>query len=263
MCRGHSIRIVWIGVFHKLCILHRRQPPNIISRVEYPGPLKVKHFSETNRASSRFPDGFDQTSGPIVILGFNKTGTTSLKHLFRDSGFREIKHDNGQLPLAMIKNASSRRKIFAGYDEDYSVFCDLGYFSQTLCFECNQLFRTIDHDYPNARFIYNHRPVDKWLDSRVNHRSASDEQHGTLLERSMAFHGVNDVESMREIWRTQRSRLEQDLESYFAGRNTLLKIDIGNEDVPAQISRFLAFKIEPETWKHRRKTTDVTAEQPG
>ena len=223
----------------------------------------MKLFSKKNRPSNGLPDGFDQTSGPIVILGFNKTGTTSLKHLFRDSGFREIKHDNGRLPLAIIRNAASRQKVFEGYEEHYSVFCDLGYFSQTFCFECNQLFRTIDHDYPNARFIYNHRPVDKWLDSRVNHRSASDRQHGTLLARSMAFHGVNDVEAMREIWRTQRSRLEQDLEDYFAASDKLLKFDIGDDDIPTQISRFLAFEIEPETWKHRRKTADVTTEEPG
>ena len=223
----------------------------------------MKLFSRKNPPSNRFPDGFDQTSGPIVILGFNKTGTTSLKHLFRESGFREIKHDDGRLPLAMIRNAASQKKVFEGYGDRYSVFCDLGYFSKTFCFECNQLFRTIDHDYPNARFIYNHRPIDKWLDSRVNHRSASDEQHGTLLERSMHFHGVNDVEVMQEIWRTQRSRFEHDLENYFSGRDKLLTFDIGTDDVPAEISRFLTFNIKPETWKHRRKTADVDSEKPG
>jgi hypothetical protein len=91
----------------------------------------VTLFSKKNRTSNRFPDGFDQSSGPIVILGFNKTGTTSLKHLFRESGFREIKHDDGRLPLAMIRNAASQHKVFEGYDESYSVFCDLGYFSKT------------------------------------------------------------------------------------------------------------------------------------
>ena len=222
----------------------------------------MKLFSKKNRTSNGLPDDFNQASGPIVILGFNKTGTTSLKHLFRESGFREIKHDDGRLPLAMIRNAASGQKVFEGYDERYSVFCDLGYFSKTFCFECNQLFRTIDHDYPHARFIYNQRPVDKWLDSRVNHRSTSDEQHGTLLERSMHFHGVNDVDAMREIWRQQRSRFEQDLASYFSGRDKLLKIDIELDDVPTEISRFLTFNIKPETWKHRRKTADVDSQEP-
>jgi hypothetical protein len=43
---------------------------------------------------------------------------------------------------------------------------------------------------------------------------------------------------------------EQDLKNYFSGRDKLLEIDIEPDDVPAETSRFLAFKIEPETWKH-------------
>jgi hypothetical protein len=56
---------------------------------------------------------------------------------------------------------------------------------------------------------------------------------------------------------------EQDLKNYFSGRDKLLEIDIEPDDVPAETSRFLAFKIEPETWKPRRKTADVDSEKPG
>jgi hypothetical protein len=217
-------------------------------------------FSSRRKRLKPLPDGIDRKIGPIVIIGFNKTGTTSLMHFFQENGFSTIKHHNGRLPLSMIKNAAALKKVFEGYEDRYGVFCDLGYYSDSFCFECNQLFRTIDSQYSNVRFIYNYRPVEKWLDSRVNHQSkASIQTNGTFVERQSKFYGTKNIGELREIWRSQRGSFEQDIRKYFSERDNLLEIDIENDDVAREISGFLKFDFEPRTWMQHRKTSVVNS----
>jgi len=104
--------------------------------------------------------------------------------------------------------------------------------------------------------------MDKWLESRVNHRSEQDQRNGTLVERSMSFYGVNDVNEMKQIWRRQRYHFEQELETYFSTRNNLLTIDIEKDDVAMEISSFLNFTIRPETWTQYRKTAGERSPTP-
>ena len=190
------------------------------------------------------------TSPYIFVIGFNKSGTTSLFHFFKSNGIAAIKHDKGRLPTTILKNALKNRRLLKGYDKTYRVFLDLGFFLPSLHFEANQLFRMLDRNYPNALFIYNMRPMEAWLESRINHRAWD----GTLLDKSEAFYNTNDPQIIKAIWQAQRLRFEDDLRSYFGDSDRLLEINIESADVPQAISNFTGLVLDPTKWGHHRKT---------
>jgi hypothetical protein len=105
----------------------------------------------------------------IFIIGFNKSGTTSIHELFSKNGFASIHWDEGRLAKKSLLNALEGRRLFYGYDHQYQVFSDLVYRNDRFYFEGNSLFREMDKDYPNAFFIYNKRNIADWLKSRIHH----------------------------------------------------------------------------------------------
>ncbi|MDP4822518.1 MAG: hypothetical protein NWR47_01060 [Aestuariivirgaceae bacterium] len=186
----------------------------------------------------------------VFMIGFNKSGTTSLYHFFKSQGIPAIKHDKGRLPLTMLKNAIGSKKLLRGYDTRYNVFLDLGFFLPGLHFEANQLFRVLDRDYPNSLFIYNARPMEAWLESRMNHTAWD----GTLFETACQFYNTKDAGEIKSIWRLQRERFEHDVRAYFKNTDRLLELNIEDRKAPEQVAAFTGFALDAAKWEHRRKT---------
>lgn len=79
----------------------------------------------------------------IFVIGFNKTGTTSLFKLFEELKFKSI----------------HTPEILSDVINDYDAFTD-GYHSN---------FKEYYYNYPDSLFILNTRPISKWLISRYKH----------------------------------------------------------------------------------------------
>ena len=186
----------------------------------------------------------------VFVIGFNKQGTTSLYQFFKSNGIPAIKHDKSRLPIAMLKNALQGKKLLSGYDTRYNAFLDLSFFLPSLNFEANQLFRVLDRDYPGSLFIYNWRPVESWLTSRINHTA----WNGSLFEKASKFYNTTDAEKIKTIWRLQRERHEEDIRTYFKGTSRLLELNIEGPNVADEINSFTKFNLDPAKWGHHRKT---------
>jgi hypothetical protein len=179
----------------------------------------------------------------VFIIGFNKTATTALAHLFQANGVPTVHYDNGRLALAMIENAVKGRKVFAGYDQRFKVFSDFSFFSDRLFFEGNQMFRAMDRDYPGAFFVYNVRPMEKWIASRCRHFSGRG-----LLDRAMNAHNTQNPEKVKAIWRREREAFETEVREHFGASKRLLWLDVEAEDVVARISAFVGLPLDPASW---------------
>lgn len=92
----------------------------------------------------------------VFCIGFNKTGTMSLNEYFNNAKLRSL-HDC-KWWYNMNKNYLDRYQCFTDGFEKYNpnklTFPDLDFLTNT---------------YPNAKFILQVRPLNKWLLSRLRH----------------------------------------------------------------------------------------------
>lgn len=182
----------------------------------------------------------------LFIIGFNKTGTTSLHRLFQKAGLRSVHWDEGKLAKAMIENVLNSKPVFAGYDQKFEVFSDLVYRTDSFWFEGNSLFWHMDSDYQGAKFLYNTRNMEDWLTSRCRHSELVEKQ--TILELHKKILKTEDVQHIKNYWKKCRLRLEEDLGNYFKGRDNFLELNIEDKDFVRKLSTFVELELDPSSW---------------
>lgn len=183
----------------------------------------------------------------VFIIGFNKSATTALHILLKDSGLPSVHWDHGTLAKTMLLNCCNNRPIFTGYDDKFRVFSDMTFRTPRWRFEANSLFRIMDVDYPDSYFIYNTRNLQDWIQSRASHRGTIDGE--TLLQLEMRLFKADNPQRIFDKWRKERKQFEKEIRDYFSGYPRFLEIDISDADVPGKLSRFLGKPINPSLWQ--------------
>ena len=105
----------------------------------------------------------------IFIIGFNKTGTTSLHTFFEKNNIRSIHYDQGRIARKIKKNLLSNEPLLKDYD-DYQVFSDMEDYKK-LNYAHKDYFKELYSQYPDSRFILNTRNIDNWIKSRNRHEN--------------------------------------------------------------------------------------------
>lgn len=191
----------------------------------------------------------------VFIIGFNKCGTRTLHFFFKANGYRSIQAKKKPwhrmsgwsfLAVAMEENIACGEHVLKGYS-GYQVFSDLTYSSSTRLIEANRFFREFHHAFPDAYFIFNDRPVEKWIRSRINHVSS---RSGSLLANQSAVLKL-PPEAVIEYWREAYAAHKAAVCDYFAGNPRFMVFDI-ESDPPAKLAGKLAgdFRLDPSKWKH-------------
>ncbi|WP_339902929.1 sulfotransferase [uncultured Cyclobacterium sp.] len=99
----------------------------------------------------------------IFCIGFNKTGTTSLKHLFIDLGFVLGEQRAAELLLQELTKGEYRGLV--SYTKNAQFFQDYP-------FSAPGLYKVLDKLYPDARFILTERnSPEEWYNSLVRFHS--------------------------------------------------------------------------------------------
>lgn len=188
----------------------------------------------------------------IFVIGFNKTATNSIHQLFAAHGVPGIHWDAGRLGLSMLRNAVAGRRIFEGYDQNYRVFSDMYYRNSNFCFEGNTLFRQMHACYPRALFLYNTRPLESWIRSRLKHKSPINQE--PLVSTYKRILNTDDEHVVIKYWRQTRLRFEEDIRSYFRQSTNYSELDITDPDFTAKLSGFTKMKLNPSHWRIYNKT---------
>lgn len=188
----------------------------------------------------------------LFVIGFNKTGTTSVHRLFQKNGYMSAHWDEGNLAKTMLENAKNSKPILEGYDHQYDVFSDMVFRSTQMYFEGNSLFKQLDKDYPNAYFLYNTRDMEKWLASRAKH------PHIVNDETNLDFHkrllGTSELVEVFDYWRQQRLRFEEDIHHYFKHKQNFIELDITDNKFVEKLVNLTGFTLSPEHWDQYNKT---------
>jgi hypothetical protein len=189
----------------------------------------------------------------IFVIGFNKTGTTSIHKLFENNGIPSIHWDQGKLAKMSLINILNGDLVFSGYDDKFNVFSDMFFRTEKFIFEGNSLFRQMDNDYPGSFFIYNKRNINDWINSRIKHKSLVSGM--TIIDLEKKISKSREVGDIIDYWTKSRSRFEEDIKYYFRNSKFFMEIDIEDPNFVDKISEFTGIKLNPIFWKKYNKSS--------
>lgn len=107
---------------------------------------------------------FKSKSNKIFCISFQRTGTTSVGHFFKDFGYKVAGYDKER------STKWSARRFIGDYDsifnskdfKSHQVFEDNPWFEE-------DFYKILYHKFPKAKFILITRDADKWFDSMLSH----------------------------------------------------------------------------------------------
>ncbi len=190
----------------------------------------------------------------LFFIGFNKTGTKTLHNFFRDNGYLSVHSSSymaqrlGLPPIAKLiqQNHDRGLPLLTGLDH-YDVYSDMIHLTESELIEANGMFREFDAQNPGAYFVFNDRPVEKWIRSRLSHEGGP---RGSFVGRYAKAEGLS-VDETPERWRDHYARHKAEVLEYFAGNPRFMVFNIETDD-PALLARLLAkdFALDPWKWSH-------------
>ena|GEM_PF-2387387 len=227
---------------------HVETPQELTDRLR--GQVRVRLFRKRSFCRPSRPDA----SGPFIFfVGFNKTGTRSFHSMLQHRGFASIHNGikRNKLATAMMRNILSGKKVFDGFDDYFRAFSDMSLTTDDFDIQGQTFFRRMDHDYPGSYFIFNRRPIDKWVHSRMKHHQ---DKPNPLIEHYKKLYSTLDPDKIASIWIDEHEEHARRLRSYFGDRPEYCEIDIENDDVTARMSGFLGVDFAPSEWPHIGRT---------
>jgi hypothetical protein len=191
----------------------------------------------------------------VFFIGFNKTGTKSLRNLFQESGYLAAHSSTfmagrlGLPPFAklMKDNHAAGRPLLHGI-EHYDAYMDMVALTASEAVEANQWFRELDAQNPGAYFIFNDRPVEKWINSRLKHEGGP---RGSFAGRYASALGITEAMTP-EAWRETYARHKEAVLAHFRDNPRFMAFDI-ETGRPEDLARFLSadYRLDPGRWSHR------------
>ena len=195
----------------------------------------------------------------IFLICFNKCGTKTFHDFFRKNGLKSLHFrqkfgpfKGAYLAKSMEANFNCGKKILDGISQ-YNVYSDMVYVDGKISIEANKLFRELDKNYPGSHFIFNDRPVDDWIQSRLNHESGP---YGSFTGRWQSATGLSR-EKVIDSWRTGYFQHKEQVFKYFQGRSDFMHFDLNKKSVTDVVS-FLnsEYKLDPKKWVMRGSTLE-------
>ena len=186
----------------------------------------------------------------IFQIGFNKCGTTSLFKLFKNNGISSVHYDNGDIAKTIYNNHNRNKPLISYKYRKKIFFSDMeNIFTSKLIYIGPLLFRALDKEYPNSKFILNLRNKDNWIESRYNH------DNGNYVDIIKTKLNKTDAEVI-EMWENEWDDYHLTVINYFKFRpNDLLIFNIEKDD-PIKIYKFFKpyFNLDMTYYGHYGKT---------
>ncbi|MEX0662812.1 MAG: sulfotransferase family protein [Balneolaceae bacterium] len=148
----------------------------------------------------------------VFVLGFHKTGTTSLAKALVVLGYRVCGFVNP--PINYTPQTHTKDELFeATYKpllNEYDVFEDTPWFI---------FYKELLELYPDAKFILTKRPVDKWYKSALKHFGGYDRKSYHWI-----YDGKGDPEGNKELYINKYTEHNEAVIKYFKKNNKELLV---------------------------------------
>ena len=208
----------------------------------------------------------------IFIVGFPKAGTSSIQNALKNANISSVHWARYNLPShlrhlghinrfghpaasvgVLIDWAKKDNQPLLTYLNDYDAFTQMDISLNKKLNFWPQLtdIPLLDKQYPNSKFVFNTRPIKKWISS-VN-RWGNLRKRLTKLEIPGLPAGKGSEDRHLEDWHNEH--LEKTTR-YFSDQppGKLIVFDIENDN-PKKLARFLG--IKDMVWEHKNKSKKI------
>lgn len=173
------------------------------------------------------------TKHKVFQIGFSKCGTSSLELFFKKNGHKTI-HWKKKVDKIISNNIATDKPLLHSL-ENISVYTDSDFIRSE--------FSLLEHLYPDAKFIYNIRPINDWIHSRTKGTFAGGNIKGLpfLMGRSYReLYNLKTDKAFSDFCKVEWDLHRQRIFSYFRGNKKakLLIFDI-TKDGGKEIANFL------------------------
>ena len=196
---------------------------------------------------------------PVIFqLGFNKCGSRTIHHFFKDNNIPSVHYHNGRLATSMYRHHKNQKPILHPRYNDVILFSDMEniYHPEQPIYIANIMFTKLEQQFPNARFILNTRNKKDWLRSRIAH------DNGQYLKTISDRVGISQ-ESVIQAWKEEWDQHHANVLNYFKGnRKRKLIVFHIDRDPPQKLSNFFRdwFILNPKYFGHKGKTKSSFSE---
>lgn len=174
----------------------------------------------------------------IFVLGFHKTGTTSLAKALVVLGYRVCGFVNPKKGIE--PETHTRQELFETTYKpllnEYDVFED------TLWF---MFYRELKELYPDAKFILSVRPENSWYESMVNHFGGDDRRSYRWI-----YDGVGDPQENRALYLQKYRQHNRAVRNYFNGSDNFLEMRLPEDFNWNTLCGFLKCKVPYGQFPH-------------
>ncbi|MGX9542520.1 sulfotransferase family protein [Shewanella sp. A22] len=184
---------------------------------------KQTELSTSAQATKPKPTLTNELANKVFIIGLPRTGTTSVSVALLEQGLT-VAHQAFTKQAFMLADAVSDAPCFSDYQQ-------------------------LDTLFPNAKFVYLDRPLDKWLPSMqmllsrmLVHLDKDNGRFHPIMKRS--FNHCFDIWQVEDVFDEEHltacyQRHQQQVLSYFAGRDDFITIDISVAGSFATLLQFI------------------------
>lgn len=165
----------------------------------------------------------------VFVLGFQKTGTTSLENALKRLGYKVYGGDKNLLKFKDVE----KLKIYIGRIlKDYDAVQDMPW---------PLFYRELYELYPDAKFILTYREPEKWIKSVVRYFAK------IRIPMHRKIYGVPHAEGYEETYLKIYKKYNAEILKFFEGKKNFLMMEIGKnfdyntlcpfiniEDIPAE-----------------------------
>jgi hypothetical protein len=185
----------------------------------------------------------------VFVIGFNKTGTTSLKAALMLLGynflFQERLYNKKIFEEINNKNFSSLEKHLNNYD----AFKDRPW-------NHPGVYQYLDKRFENAKFILTLRDVDSWLNSyRKWNKTVNLSRNDYYKTVSKICYNVDDFLSDEKTMKEVYNKTNNEIIEYFKDKNNLLILDLEKGDGWEKLCPFLNLDILQRRFPHANKNS--------
>ena len=191
----------------------------------------------------------DITKEKIFLISFNKCATTSFHKLIDSNNISSLhwqcKSSDVFLAKKIYNNKSNKKDPLDGIDH-YECFSDLTYLTNDQFIDVFDVFEYIYKHYPNSKYIFFDRPVEKWIKSRS--------KHPKFLLRYKSASGIRDNQKIYDIWRKDYRQHKSKVLETFKNQSNFLLFDIEKDDINKIVDFLPEYNIDSQYWKQYNKT---------
>lgn len=198
----------------------------------------------------------------IFCIGFNKTGTTSLKNFFDNNNFLTAPVHPFELRMDHYYT-NNYKEIIKLINQKYSNFS----FFKDVPFSCPNFYKSLDEEFKNSKFILTIRDSeDEWYNSLIRfHKKFGDinkvskfiyVKPGWMINFLNNCYGSTKESPYDEkILKNSYLKHIEDVKEYFKDReNDLLIINLKDKDVINKIENFLNVELSYKKMPHINKS---------